>query len=209
MQVLEQVKPYLSLAEKMGSFLAQITVGGIREVTVQYSGEVTHYDLAPLTVSILKGILESALTEMVNYVNAPLLAKERGMKVSEIKTKDTEGFTSLITLRIKNNHGEHSIAGTLFGQDDPRIVRVNNFLTEATPEGTILFMHNYDKPGVIGTIGKSLGKNGINIAKMHLSREKIGGVAISLIHIDKLVSEKILKKLSTQPHIISVKQITL
>jgi D-3-phosphoglycerate dehydrogenase len=208
-EILEQVKPYLTLVEKMGSFLAQITSGGVREVTAEYSGEVTQYDLAPLTVSILKGILESALTEMVNYVNAPLLAKERGIKVREIKTKDTEGFTSLITLRIKNDDGEHSLAGTLFGRDDPRIVRVDNFITEATPDGNILFMHNYDKPGVIGTIGNSLGKNGINIAKMHLSREKTGGVAISLIHVDEPIPEKILTRLSSQPHIISVKQITL
>ena len=208
-EIFEQVKPYLTLAEKMGSFQAQITSGGIREVIAEYSGEVATYDLAPLTVSILKGILESALAEMVNYVNAPLLAEERGIKVSEIKTRDTEGFTSLITLRIKNKDGEHSIAGTLFGKGDPRIVRVDTFLTEATPEGNILLMHNYDKPGVIGNIGKTLGKNGINIAKMHLSRQKIGGVAISLIHVDEPVSTNVLKKVSRLPHIISVRQITL
>ena len=208
-EIFEQVKPYLTLAEKMGSFQAQITSGGIKELTVEYSGEVATYDLAPLTVSILKGILESALADMVNYVNAPLLAKERGIKVSEFKTKDTEGFTSLITLRIKDKDGEHSIAGTLFGKGDPRIVRVDNFITEATPEGNILFMHNYDKPGAIGNIGKTLGENGINIAKMHLSRQKMGGVAISLIHVDEPVSTNVLKKLSRLPHIISVKQITL
>ena len=207
--ILEQVKPYLSLAEKMGSFQAQITSGGIREVTVEYSGEITDYDLAPITVSILKGILESALAEMVNYVNAPFLAKERGIKVKEIKTKETEGFTSLITLRIKNKDGEHSIAGTLFGKGDPRIVRVDTFLTEAIPQGNILFMHNYDKPGVIGNIGKTLEKNKLNIAKMHLSRQKTGGVAISLIHVDEPVSSKILEKLNKVPHIISAKQITL
>ena len=129
--------------------------------------------------------------------------------MSEIKTCDTEGFTSLITLRIKNKDEEHSISGTLFGKGDPRIVRVDTFLTEATPEGNILLMHNYDKPGVIGNIGKTLGKNGVNIAKMHLSRQKTGGVAISLIHVDKPVSTNVLKKLSKLPHIISVKQITL
>jgi D-3-phosphoglycerate dehydrogenase len=146
---------------------------------------------------------------MVNYVNAPFLAKERGIKVKEIKTKETEGFTSLITLRIKNKDGEHSIAGTLFGKGDPRIVRVDTFLTEAIPQGNILFMHNYDKPGVIGNIGKTLEKNKLNIAKMHLSRQKTGGVAISLIHVDEPVSSKILEKLNKIPHIISAKQITL
>lgn len=208
-EISSQVMPYLTLAEKMGSFQAQITPGDIKEIIVEYSGEVANYDLAPLTISILKGILESALAEMVNYVNAPLLAKERGIKVSEIKTSDTEGFTSLITLRIKNKGGEHSIAGTLFEKGDPRIVRVDTFITEAKPEGNILFMHNYDKPGVIGNIGKTLGKNGINIAEMHLSRQKTGDIAISLIHVDEPLSTKTLKQLSALAHVISVKQIAL
>lgn len=208
-EILDQVRPYLRLAEKMGSFQAQLASGGIRQIIIEYSGEIANYDSAPLTISILKGLLESALAEMVNYVNAPLLARERGMKVSEIKTSHREGFTSLITLRIKNKDGEHSLSGTLFGKGDPRIVRVDTFLTEATPEGNILLMHNYDKPGVIGNIGKTLGKNGVNIAKMHLSRQKTGGVAISLIHVDEPVSNMILQKLGKLPNIISVKQITL
>jgi D-3-phosphoglycerate dehydrogenase len=205
----EQVRPYLTLAEKMGSFQAQAIGGSIKEVAIEYSGEIANYDLAPLTVSILKGMLEPALADRVNYVNAPLLAKERGIKVSESKTSDTEGFTSLITLKTKNKEGEHSIGGTLFGKGDPRIVRVDTFLTEAIPEGNILFMHNYDKPGVIGVIGKTLGSKKINIAKMHLSRQKIGGVAISLIHVDGPVSAAVLKKINTLPHIISVKHIAL
>jgi D-3-phosphoglycerate dehydrogenase len=205
----EQVRPYLTLAEKMGSFQAQAIAGSIKEVAIEYSGEIASYDLAPLTVYILKGILEPALADRVNYVNAPLLAKERGIKVSESKTSDTEGFTSLITLKTKNKEGVHSVGGTLFGKGDPRIVRVDTFRTEATPEGNILFMHNYDKPGVIGFIGKTLGSKKINIAKMHLSRQKVGGVAIALIHVDGPVSAEVLKKINTLPHIISVKHIAL
>ena len=208
-EIVEQVKPYLTLAEKMGSFQAQILTGSIKQVSIEYSGEIASHDSAPLTVSLLKGILESALPGVVNYVNAPLLAKERGIKVREVKTSDTEGFTSLITLKIKSSAGEHSIAGTLFGKGDPRIVRVDNFLTEAIPDGNILLMHNYDKPGVIGTIGKALGSKGINIAKMHLSRQKVGDVAISLIHVDGPVSEAVLKKINKVPNIISVKHIAL
>jgi D-3-phosphoglycerate dehydrogenase len=145
----------------------------------------------------------------VNYVNAAPITKERGIKVSEVKTRDSEGFTSLITLRTRTEEGEHSIAGTLFGRGDPRIVRVDNFLTEAVPEGTMLLMHNNDKPGVIGAIGKALGNKGINIARMHLSRQKIGGVAISLIHVDKPVEDTVLRRLSKVDNILSVKQITL
>ena len=208
-EIVDQVKPYLTLAEKMGSFQSQILAGSIKQVTIEYSGEIAGHDLAPLTVSLLKGILESALPDVVNYVNAPLLAKERGIKVREVKTSDTEGFTSLITLKTKSREGEHSIAGTLFGKGDPRIVRVDNFYTEAIPDGNILLMHNYDKPGVIGTIGKALGSKGINIAKMHLSRQKVGDVAISLIHVDEPVSEGVLKKINKLPNIISVKHISL
>jgi D-3-phosphoglycerate dehydrogenase len=193
----------------MGSFQAQTAEGSIRQVTVEYSGEVAAYDPAPLTICVLKGLLERALAEGVNYVNAAPIAKERGIKVSEVKTRDSEGFTSLITLRTRTEEGEHSIAGTLFGRGDPRIVRVDNFLTEAVPEGTMLLMHNNDKPGVIGAIGKALGNKGINIARMHLSRQKIGGVAISLIHVDKPVEDAVLRRLSKVDNILSVKQITL
>lgn len=208
-EIADQVRPYLTLAEKMGSFQAQVTGGSIRQVTIEYSGEAAAYDLAPLTICILKGLLEPALAEGVNYVNAALIAKERAIRVSESKTIDTEGFTSLITLRTKSREGEHSIAGTLFGRGDPRIVRVDSFVTEAIPAGNILFMHNYDKPGVIGAIGRTLGNSKINIAKMHLSRQKIGGVAISLIHVDGPVSAEVLKKIKRLPHIISVKHIVL
>ncbi len=208
-EMLERVRPYLALAEKMGSFQAQMAEGSIRQVTVEYSGEVAEYDSAPITICLLKGLLERALAEGVNYVNAAPIAKERGIKVSEITTRDSEGFTSLITLRTRTNAGEHSVAGTLFGRGDPRIVRVDTFRTEAVPEGTVLLMHNNDKPGVIGAIGKVLGSREINIAKMHLSRQKIGGVAISLIHVDEPVEEAVLRRLSKVPNVISVKQITL
>ena len=208
-EMLDQVRPYLTLAEKMGSFQAQTAEGSIRQVTVEYSGEVAEYDQAPLTICILKGLLERALAEGVNYVNAAPIAKERGIGVSEVKTRDSEGFTSLITLRTITEEGEHSIAGTLFGRGDPRIVRVDNFLTEAEPEGTILLMHNNDKPGVIGAIGKALGSRGINIAKMHLSRQRAGGVAISLIHVDEPVEDAVLRRLAKLDNVISVKQITL
>lgn len=208
-EMLERVRPYLALAEKMGSFQAQMAEGSIRQVTVEYSGEVAEYDSAPITICLLKGLLERALAEGVNYVNAAPIAKERGIKVSEVTTRDSEGFTSLITLRTRTNAGEHSVAGTLFGRGDPRIVRVDTFRTEAVPEGTVLLMHNNDKPGVIGAIGKVLGSREINIAKMHLSRQKIGGVAISLIHVDEPVEEAVLRRLSKVPNVISVKQITL
>lgn len=208
-ELLEQVRPYLILAEKMGSFQAQIAEGSIRRVTVEYSGEVAAYDPAPLTIYMLKGLLEHALAEGVNYVNAAPIARERGIGVSEVKTRDSAGFTSLITLCAVSEEGEHSIAGTLFGRGDPRIVRVDSFLTEAEPEGTILLMHNNDKPGVIGAIGKALGSRGINIAKMHLSRQQAGGVAISLIHVDEPVEDAVLRKLAKLDNVLSVKQITL
>jgi D-3-phosphoglycerate dehydrogenase len=193
----------------MGSFQAQITEGSIQEVTVEYSGEVAAYDPAPITICLLKGILERALAEGVNYVNAAPIAKERGIKVSEVTTRDSEGFTSLITLRTRTKEDEHSVAGTLFGWGDPRIVRVDSFLTEAEPEGTILLMHNHDKPGVIGAIGEALGSRGINIAKMHLSRQKAGGVAISLIHVDEPMGDAVLRRLAQLENVISVRQVTL
>ena len=182
-------------------------------------GKIVNFVDIENPVELGKILLPNSFTDIVvSGSYAYVGAGASGLRVIDVSVRsnpreigffDTEGFTSLITLRIKNKDGEYSIAGTMFGKGDPRIVRVNTFLTEAIPEGNILFMHNYDKPGVIGNIGKTLGKSGINIAKMHLSRQKTGGVAISLIHVDEPVSSKVLEKLEKTPHIISVKQITL
>jgi D-3-phosphoglycerate dehydrogenase len=205
--VLPLVKPYLSLAEKMGSLQAQIQAGAMEEVSVEYSGEVANLEVAPVTVALLKGLLSPILLESVNYVNAPIVAKERGIKVVESKSSKVEDFTTFITLKVKTDRETNTLGGTIFGKYDPRIVRINQFRLEALPEGYMLLLYTHDRPGVIGNIGTTLGINGINISRMQFGREEIEGKALVLLNTDSQVPQEILKKLEKLPHILSVTQL--
>lgn len=207
--VMKKISPYLTLVEKMGSFHAQIAQGGMEEVVIEYSGEVAGAPVAPMTVSALKGLLTPIMGEMVNFVNAPLMAKERGIKVVEAKTSEPEDFQSLITMKVKTTAGENILAGTLFGKKEPRIVKINSFYLEAIPEGTKLFIYNHDRPGVIGNIGSLMGKNNVNIGTMEFGRDKVGGMAISLLSIDSPVSETLMEEVKKLPNIVSVIQVRL
>ena len=193
--LLERVRPYLVLAERLGTFQAQILQGGMTEVSIEYLGEVAGYDTKPMTVSVLKGLLTPILKDVVNFVNAPILARDRGIRVIESKTDTVDDFLNLITLRVKTPKMESSISGTLFGKYEPRIVRLNRFRLEALPEGHMLLIQNEDKPGIIGTIGVTLGKNKINIERMQVGQEKERGENIILLTTDRAVSASALKEL--------------
>ena len=208
-EVLALLSPYLLLAEKIGKFQAQVTPGRLQEVHISYSGSVVDVDTAMVGMSLLKGLLDPILEEKVNYVNAPILARERGIKVVESKSRESEDFTTLLTVQVQTDQTRNMVAGTLFGKNEPRLVRINEFVTEAVPEGNILFVHNQDQPGVIGNMGSTLASHGINIGQMHLSRDQVGGTAISLVHVDGRVSQEVLDALLRLPHILSVMQIEL
>ena len=207
--VLPRLQPFINLAERLGSFLAQNFEGGIEEVTVEYKGEVSDLLLAPITVAALKGLLTPILEETVNFVNAPLIAKERGIVVRELTTKDSGDYHSMIVLKIKAGLRESAVAGILYGKKDPRIIRIDAFAIEAVPEGEMLVLLNNDRPGVIGNIGTLLGKNNINIARMQFGREEPAGKAISVVSIDSPVSKEILTEIRKLPNVLSVKQIRL
>lgn len=203
------LSPYLSLAEKIGKFQAQITPGRMQEVNISYSGQVVEMDTPLITMALLKGLLDPIIEEKVNYVNAPILARERGIKIKEAKTKEAEDFTTLLTVQLRTDISQNTVAGTLFGKNEPRFVRINEFVTEAIPAGNILFIHNQDKPGVIGNLGNLLASHQINIGQMHLSRDKVGGTAISLIHVDEKVSREVLEAILKLPYILSARQVEL
>ena len=145
----------------------------------------------------------------MNYVNAPLIAKDRGIKVIESTTNETEDFISLIKLRVKTNKGECSIAGTIFGKSDPWIVQVDQFKIEATPDKYMLLFHTQDRPGVIGNIGTSLAKHGINISRMQFGREKVEGKSLLLLSTDDPVSAEVIKEMKGLPHVISMNSIEI
>ncbi|MCK5187914.1 MAG: ACT domain-containing protein, partial [Deltaproteobacteria bacterium] len=208
-EILAIIRPYLDLAERLGSFQGQVISGGLEQVSIEYSGEAAALEVAPITVSLLKGLLYSILKEDVNYVNAPVIAKERGIKVIESTTNESEDFTSLITLKVKTSKEERLVAGTIFGKSDPWIVQVDQFRIEAVPDKYMFLFHTHDRPGVIGNIGTSLAKHSINISRMQFGREKVEGKSLLLLSTDGSVSSEITEQLRGLPHVISLDSIEI
>jgi len=204
-----RLRPYIHLAEKLGSFAAQIIEGGITEISIEYQGDASEINTEPVTIAAIKGFLTPILEETVNFVNAPVIARERGIEVKEIKSADAGDYQSLVAIRLKVAGIERYIAGTLFSKKDPRIVFIDAFKVEIVPFGELLFIYNNDKPGVIGNIGMLLSKNNINIARMHFGREKQGGRAISVVTIDTPATPQIIEDIKRLPNILSIKQISL
>ncbi len=206
---LPTLSPYINLAERMGLFVGQLTEGGLTQVTIEYSGEVANLKQEPITLAALKGLLTPTLQENVNYVNAPLMAKDRGIDVKVSKSSGTAEYTSLVTLRIRAGGRDLSAAGTLNSRKEPRIIQVDNFPMETVPDGAMLVLMNNDKPGVIGGIGMILGQNGVNIARMQFGRETQGGLAMSVVSVDSVVSDDLMAKIKQLPNVLSVKLIRI
>lgn len=209
-ELIPKAEPYIKLAEKLGLFVSQIHEGRMKEVVVEYSGEVLEEGIYPaLTSAALVGILRPILGNGVNMVNSLYIAKQRGIRVTESRSESTEGYISLIRITLKGEDTETSAAGTLIKKDAPRIVMVNRFPIEAEPSGYMLYFTNYDKPGVIGRIGTVLGEAGINIAGMRLGRFKPGEKAVALLNVDQPIPEEVLEKIRSLPNIIEAKMINL
>jgi D-3-phosphoglycerate dehydrogenase len=203
-ELLAVIRPYLTLAEKLGTFEAQLISGAVKEVLIEYSGEILNYNIAPITISLLKGLLTPILNESVNYINAPLIAKDRGIKVVEARSSEVKDYTSMISVTIRTAKDEAYVAGTIFGRQAPRIVRINKFTVEVIPEGRMFVLFNQDKPGVIGNIGTILGASGVNISRLHLSRELVDGKAMIVLSTDSVVAKEVVEKLRNLPYMISV-----
>lgn len=207
--VMERLQPYFTLGEKLGHFLAQVTVGSIQEIAIAYSGELTDVDTEPLTRTVLKGVLSFRLGEEVNYVNAPLLAKVRDITVTEKKSAHNRGFTNLLTVTLKTTQQTRTVAGTRLNGYGARIVKIDDFAIDVAPEGYLLYIHHNDRPGVIGRVGSILGSNDVNIATMQVGRRDMGGDAIMMLSVDKPVSAELLDTMGELPEVKSVTQIEL
>ncbi len=208
-ELLPRLQPYLNLAEKIGLLQAQLYEGGLERVTVEYSGEVATLAVAPLTIAVLKGLLTPILEDAVNFVNAPIVAKERGIEVKEVKGGDAGDFTSVIRVRIETGKQTHHVAGTLYSRKDPRIIEIDKFQVEVVPEGHMMLILNQDRPGVIGAVGQVLGDHQINIARMQCSREERGGHALLIIGLDAPLPEGVLSTIKRGKYILSVKLVDL
>ena len=204
-EVLEKVGPYLTLAEQMGALQAQLIKGAPQEVVVEYYGDFKGIDLSPITTALLKGLLAPMVNEVVNFVNAHVLANERGIKVSESTIATHEEYTYLINVKVITTEGESVVSGTIFGKNDTRIVRINTFRLEMIPRGHMALIHNLDVPGSIGEIGTALGKHQINIARMQVGQEEGGDRNIIFLCTDTPVSAEVVAELRS---LSTVKNVT-
>ncbi|MDA8174603.1 MAG: phosphoglycerate dehydrogenase [Nitrospiraceae bacterium] len=202
------LSPYLKLAEQMGGFASQVFDQEVKEMEIEYRGEAASINSAPVTMAAIKGFLAPILEETVNFVNAPLIAKERGIEIKETKSDDSGDYQTMLCIKLKGKK-ENSLCGTVFAGKDPRIIRLDSFQVEIIPEGTMLFMYNNDRPGLIGSIGTFLGEQKINIARMHFGREAQGGRAMSVVSVDTPLNASQMESLSKLPNILFAKQVNL
>jgi D-3-phosphoglycerate dehydrogenase len=199
-----RLKPYMKLAEQIGSFAGQLTDSGIKSVAIDYEGGIAELNIKPLTATALAGLLAPQLAS-VNSVNAPVICRERDIRVSETLQPEPGDYQMLMRITVTGESGARSIAGTVFAGDKPRLVSVDGMRLEAELGEHVLFVRNLDKPGFIGTLGNTLGAASINIATFHLGRTAAGQDAICLIEVDQPLSPALLDAVRGLPHVIQVK----
>jgi D-3-phosphoglycerate dehydrogenase / 2-oxoglutarate reductase len=207
-EILRQLSPYLSLSERLGKFIALVTNFPIVEVEIEYLGAISEVETKILTQGIMKSIL-SAQLEGINYVNAPIVAKTRGIRIKEIKEKDHDDYTSLLGIRLIGEKAQNVAYGTLLGKKQPRLVKVNKIAVDADLTENMLFLYTQDKPGIIGGLGTALAKKGINIGAMYFGRESLGGLSMSLLDVDAHIGDDMLAELRAMPNVIDVKRLNL
>ncbi|MEF8792721.1 phosphoglycerate dehydrogenase [Thiohalorhabdus sp.] len=202
------LQPYLNLGERLGSILGQLAQGGLKKVDIEYAGEVSGLNQKPITTTILKGVLDPILPDSVNLVNAPLLAEQRDIKVSETTRKQAEEFTSRIRVTLGTEKRSWTIDGTLV-HGTPRVVGLDGVELELVPDGRLIYMANRDEPGLIGRIGTDLGEAGVNIAGFMLGRESPKGQAVSFISVDQSVPQDVLKRIAQEENVLEVREVIL
>ena len=199
--VLEKLRPYLNLAETLGNFVGQLAGGRIEELQIKLQGELAQNDTKPIVIAALKGLLSNALQERVNYVNASIEAKERGIRVVETKDTTAEDYTGSLYLSAKGSLGEHSVTGVLLGGSEVRIIDMDNFPINVPPTKYMLFTLHRDMPGIIGKIGSLLGSFNVNIASMQVGRKIVRGDAVMVLSIDDPLPEGIISEIKKEPGI--------
>jgi (S)-sulfolactate dehydrogenase len=208
-EVREQVAPWLALAEKLGSLAAQIAPAATHEVRLEFAGELSTAPHRVLAAQTLKGLLRHVLDQPVNEVSAPAIAKERGIVLHEDLTHEAQDYVSLLTVTLSGVGGTASVAGTVFGKHELRVVSVNGFRLEAVPEGDVIMCENDDAPGVVGHIGTTLGEANVNIARIFLSRDAARGRAFAFYNVDAPPPPELLEKLRRLKHMRTVRALSL
>jgi D-3-phosphoglycerate dehydrogenase len=207
MEEMGRLRPYLNLAEKMGSLMGQL-IRAPHDIAIQYSGDITSVATRPVTHALLKGLLGAYTDNPINYVNARAIAAAKGIGIHESVTQEESSFSTLIKLKIeKTDETPGEIWGTIFEKKYPRLVRIGDVYMDAIPEGAMIVIQNYDKPGVIGHVGTTLGRHNVNIGRFQLGRRD--DKAVCLVNIDSMAERHVLEEIKNHPNIISVRQVDL
>jgi D-3-phosphoglycerate dehydrogenase len=203
------VKPYLSLAEKMGRFCAQLIDGRVNRVEITYSGDLANQEVAAITTTLIKGFLDSILQVKVNFVNAPIVARNRGINVIQQQAPGEGDYANLITVKAVSDREEISVSGTNFGKVDPRIVAIDGYHVDAIPEGYMLYVPHIDKPRIIGPACNLIGAHNINISGMQVGRKMIGGKAVMLLNVDAPVPDETMAEIAKIDGVLSVRNLSI
>ena len=209
-EVSEQLKPFLPLAERLGRVLTGLAEGPIRRVEVEYLGGIGELDTKVLTLAVLKGALSGVVHEPVSFVNAPVIARERGVEVGERRSSVSQDYVNLVAIRAATDAGELSVGGTLVGKRNAeRLVRIYDFDIDMAPAEHMAFFRYEDRPGVIGAVGTILGEAGVNIASMEVGRKEAGGLALMGLTVDSPIPPEALERIVTAVGMKSARSITL
>ncbi len=205
----QRLEPLLTLARYLGSLAQQLAGGQVEAVALLYAGEVADEEPAPLTASFLIGLFTGISDQPVNMINAPILARDRGIVVSEVRRETSEDFQSVLGATVQTSRGPLRLAGTLFGRREPRITQIGEYRLDLIPGEQLLFLWNQDRPGMIGRVGTTLGAHRVNIANMHVGRITPGGTALMVLTVDGGIPDDALRELSRLDGITDVKTVRL
>ena len=205
--VMEVIRPYFNLAERMGCLAATLARGRIQSIDVEFAGNISDVDTKMLTVAVIKGALSPFLKESINYVNAPGMAKSRGIKIKEVKFKDTENFANLIKVRVAKDKDYCCVKVTLFGKEG-RIVMINDYRVDFVPQGWLMIGPHIDRPGMIGKVGTILGAARINIASMQVGRSEKAGNQMMVLAVESIIPQEVLEQLKAVDGILDATMVT-
>lgn len=195
-RLLKEVQPYFALAEQLGLFMGQLQSKAIQSIEIKYLGELSDKNTEPLKIALLRGLLQPSLQEQVNYVNAELIANERGLEITESKSSASSVYTNLIELSVKFEDGsQRRVAGSIIGEGQERIVNIDGYPISCVPEGVLLIIPHPDKPGMVGVIGELLGRHNVNIYGIQLGRHQPRGEAVMVVNIDETMDDTIMQAL--------------
>ncbi|MDF1618537.1 phosphoglycerate dehydrogenase [Petrocella sp. FN5] len=199
---LEQMKPFLTLVERMGKLYHQIHKEVAKTIEFIYKGELSHHSTEPLVLSFIKGLYETVLDTPVTYVNARILAENRGIAISERRVSTSDEYSNSIAIKLHSKNEIFEIEGTVLGKGEPRIVAINNYSIDIVPKGNMLLIENNDSPGMIGAIGHILGQNKINISTMNVSLSQTHKSAMMLLTVDQTINDDVLFEIQQHPGIL-------